>query len=299
MIMVTGASGTVGREVVARLVPLASVRLLTRSPACLAPPAPGVEVVVGDFSDPVRLATAFAGVRAVFVVTADPLRPDHDANIIDVALACGVRHVVKLSALAVADPAADDLITRWQRANEERLLASGLDWTLLRPRAFMSNTLAWAGQIRESGVVRGLGRDGRNSCVDPRDIAQVAVRALTRTGHEGKTYALTGPQGLSPADQVAEISAVLGREIRFEEVSQDQARQALLVRYPAPVADALMESARRTAAGAKSGIESGVAEVLGRPAGTFRQWAEDHRHAFTGGQAVLPGGALGNRVGPV
>ncbi|CAM5514964.1 hypothetical protein SVIOM74S_00584 [Streptomyces violarus] len=71
------------------------------------------------------------------------------------------------------------------------------------------------------------------------------------------------------------------------------------MRYPAPVADALMESARRTAAGAKSGIESGVAEVLGRPAGTFRQWAEDHRHAFTGGQAVLPGGALGNRVGPV
>ncbi|CAM5259282.1 hypothetical protein SVIOM74S_06022 [Streptomyces violarus] len=194
--MVTGASGTVGREVVARLVPLASVRLLTRSPACLAPPAPGVEVVVGDFSDPVRLATAFAGVRAVFVVTADPLRPDHDANIIDVALACGVRHVVKLSALAVADPAADDLITRWQRANEERLLASGLDWTLLKaPGVHVQYARLGAGQIRESGVVRGLGRDGRNSCVDPRDIAQVAVRALTRTGHSATPKAYLRRQG--------------------------------------------------------------------------------------------------------
>lgn len=281
MILVTGATGTVGREVASRLASAGvRLRLFARSPERLPLPAAGVEAVAGDLSDPRRLAAAMAGVRSVFAVTTDPLRPDQDANLVEAAVAAGVRHVVKLSALAVTDPAADDLITRWQRLNEERLRASGLEWTLLRPRAFMSNALRWSGRIRAQGVVRGPGPDVRNACVDPRDIAQVGVCALTRPGHGGKAYALTGPQALSPVEQVAEVSAVLGREIRFEEVSAGQAREELLRRYPEALADALMQSAVRAADGAKAEVGSGVAEVLGRPARSFRQWAEDHRHEF-------------------
>jgi uncharacterized protein YbjT (DUF2867 family) len=109
------------------------------------------------------------------------------------ARSAGIRHVVKLSAAMVEDPGADDAITRWQRSCEEVLRGSGLRWTFLRPRSFMSNTLSWAASVRAQRVVRALYATSRNACVDPRDVAEVASPALTGDGHEDRSHVLTGP----------------------------------------------------------------------------------------------------------
>ncbi|WP_066955616.1 NAD(P)H-binding protein [Streptomyces lushanensis] len=288
MILLTGVTGTVGRLVAERLgAPGAAtdepVRLLSRDPRRIAALAgPRTEVVGGDFADPGSLATALRGVRAALLVTADPLTPAHDEHFVAAARSAGVRHLVKLSAQAVAEPDAADLITRWQRGSEDVVRASGLGWTFLRPRSFMSNTLAWARSVREEGVVRGMNGTSPNATVDPRDIADAAVLSLTSpgSGRPGRAHALTGPAAISPVQQVAVLSEALDRPLRFQEVTRDQAYEALRARYPVPVADALMESAVRQRSGAKAGVEPTVETLLGRPAGTYRSWAADHLQAF-------------------
>ncbi|MET8244015.1 NAD(P)H-binding protein [Streptomyces sp. NPDC005202] len=282
MILLTGATGTVGRLVTWRLSGVAPVRLLTRDPRRLGG-GPRVEVVGGDFGDPRSLERALAGVRSALLVTADPLTHAHDEHFVTAARRAGVRHVVKLSALAVTDPGAADLITTWQRGNEQLLCESGLLWTLLRPRAFMSNTLSWARSVREDGVVRAPDGGAANATVDPRDIADVAAAALLDPdGHAGRAHALTGPEAISAAEQTEILAELLQRPLRFVELGPDEARELLRARYPKPLADALMESAARGRSGAKARVDPTVAELLGRPARSYREWAGDHLGAFGG-----------------
>lgn len=278
MILVTGATGTVGREVARRLPPGSEVRIMTRDPARLADDAVRGEVVQAGYADQRSLERALSGVTSVFLVTNEV--GEDDARIIGAARRAGVRHVVKLSAAAVADPSADDLITRWQRANEELLRGSGMGWTLLRPRSFMSNSLAWATSIRAEHVVRAVFGSSANACVDPRDVAEVAVRALTEAGHTGRTHTLTGPEAITPVEQTGQLAALLGLRIRFEELSPAQARAGWCKRYPEPVSEALLQSARRQQAGGKAEVQDTVRELTGRPAATFRTWARDHLAAF-------------------
>lgn len=281
MILLTGVTGTVGQLVAERIATTEPVRLLSRDPRRAAALAgPRTEAVGGDFADPASLAAALTGVRAALLITADPLTHAHDEHFVTAASQAGVRHVVKLSAQAVADPDADDLITRWQRGNEELLRGSGMEWTFLRPRAFMSNTLGWVRSIRDESVVRAFNGTSPNATVDPRDIADVAVLALTGTGHSGRSHPLTGPAPISAVEQVAILSDVLGRPMGFEELTPDQAYQRLLARYPSRLADALMESAARQRSGAKARVESTVEGLLGRPACAYRAWAADHVRAF-------------------
>ncbi|UQX05316.1 SDR family oxidoreductase [Streptomyces sp. RerS4] len=278
MILVTGATGTVGGQVLRGLGADHAVRVMARDPRKVGAPA-GVEVVHGDYGDPDSLDRALAGVRGVFLVTAR-VGGDDDEVFLRAARRAGVRHVVKLSAAAVEDDRANDLITRWQRENERLLRDSGMEWTLLRPRSFMSNTLSWAGSIRSEGVVRTLYGASSNACVDPRDIAEVAVRALTEAGHAGRAYTLTGPRAVTAIEQTAQLSELLGRPLRYEEVEPDQARARWGERYPAAVVDALSRSAERQRDGAKVRVEPTVREVTGRPAGSFEDWARDHLAAF-------------------
>ncbi|MXM66500.1 NAD(P)H-binding protein [Streptomyces sp. HUCO-GS316] len=282
MILLTGATGTVGRLVTRRLAGAVPLRLLTRDPGRAAGQAgPRVEVVGGDFADRPSLDRALTGVRSALLVTADPLTQAHDEHFVAAARAAGVRHVVKLSALAVTDPGARDLITTWQRGNEQLLLGSGLSWTLLRPRAFMTNTLGWARSVREEGVVRAQNGTAANATVDPRDIAEVAARALLNPdAHAGRAHALTGPEAVSAVRQTEILGEVLHRPLRFVELTEDEARRRLLVRLPAPVADALVESARRGRAGAKTRVDPTMEQLLGRPAGGYREWARDHVPVF-------------------
>ncbi|MFE2288762.1 SDR family oxidoreductase [Streptomyces sp. NPDC059443] len=282
MILVTGATGTIGREVVRKLPADLAVRLMARDPARIAGAPPKAETVRGDYDDPQSLKRVLRGVSTVFLVT-NRVGRDDDRRFIQTAWSAGVRHIVKLSAAAVADSRAADMITRWQRGNEELLRGSGMEWTLLRPRSFMSNAVSWAASIRSDNVVRALYGSSANSSVDPRDIAEVAVRALTEDGYEGRTLTLTGPEAITAAEQTAQLSEVLGRPLRFEELGPEQARAELRGRYPDPIVEALLESAERQREGAKVQVESTVPGLTGRPAGTFRRWAGDHLSAFVAG----------------
>ncbi|MEV8309128.1 NAD(P)H-binding protein [Streptomyces flavidovirens] len=279
MILVTGATGTVGREVVRRMPEGAAVRILARDPARVAGADSRAEAVFGDYGDPVSLAGALRGVRRAFLVTSR-VGGDQDALFLRAAGAAGVRHVVKLSAAAVEDDQAQDLITRWQRESEHLLRESGMEWTLLRPRSFMSNSLSWASSVRADHVVRSLYGASANACVDPRDIADVAVRALTEPGHTGRAYTLTGPRAISAVEQTDELAALLGRALRFEELGTAPARMLWSERYPPAVVDALVHSAERQREGAKARVESTVEDLTGRPARAFRSWAGAHLAAF-------------------
>lgn len=301
-VVVTGATGTVGRETARRLVSAGRpVRLLARRAeglrrlrAELLPSARAeVEVISADLNEQSGLERALYGARSVLVVTSDPLSPEHDARLVAAARRAsepadgmapegtgeGV-HLVKLSALAVVDPHADDLVTRWQRDNEDRVRESGLPWTLLRPRAFMSNTLSWAPGIRAERTVRALGGSSGNACVDPRDIAEAAVRALGDSAHHGRAYHLTGPEAVSAAEQTAMLGQLLDTPLAFVELGRSQARAALRARYPEPIVTALLASAERQRAGGKVGAEPGVERATGRAPASFGRWAEDHLAAF-------------------
>ncbi len=281
MIALTGVTGTVGHAAMLRMPPGTPLRLLARDPARLREVPAGAEVCPGSYADAESLAGALRGVRAAFLVTTRIDGADDEA-FVRAARRAGVRRVVKLSAAAVQDPDADDAITRWQRESEDLLRGSGLEWTFLRPRAFMSNTLSWAASIRAEGVVRALYGTSANAVVDPRDVADAAVRALLEPEHAGRAYALTGPEPISPAQQTAVLSALLGRPLRFEELTPDQARAALRRRHPEAVADALVRSAARQRDGAKSHVTDLVQRLTGREPGGFRRWAADHLDAFTG-----------------
>lgn len=280
MILVTGVTGTLGGQVAGLLTGRRPLRVLVRGDGGVAVAGPGVEVVRGQYADHGSLLRALAGVEAAFLVTNDLAEPD-DERFVAAARASGVRHVVKLSAYAVADARAQDPITRRQRHNERVLCESGLQWTLLRPRAFMSNALAWAPQVRSHGVVQALHGSAAHACIDPRDVAEVAVRVLTERGHEGRAYQLSGPRAITPRQQTACLSQALGRPLRFEELGAEQARSQLLRRYPPVVADALMCSAQRQLEGGKAQVVSTVRDVTGSAARDFRVWAADHAEAFT------------------
>ncbi len=282
MILVTGATGNIGGEVVKQLLEAgAPVRVLARDPAkAAAKLGAAVAVVRGDLDAPETLAAAFAGVTKAFVLSTGPDLARLDGNAFDAAKAAGVAHVVSLSVLAAEiDP--NLLLGRWHGESEKKLEASGLAWTILRPGAFASNVLAWIPSIKAQGVVYSPTGEGKNAPIDPRDIAAVAVKALTSPGHEGKAYTLTGPELLSAGEQVAKIGAAIGRPLRFVDAPPEAARAGMLKSgMPPLLVDALLELMAQVRAGQTALISPAVAEVLGRPARTFDAWLHDHAAAF-------------------
>lgn len=291
---VTGASGRVGGRVARLLAGEHEVVALSRDPRRAAAQGVAGRAVGADLADRRGLERALAGVDALLAVTFDPLEPAHDANLLAAAQACGVRHVVKLSALAVTDAGADDVITSWQRECEERVRATGMTWTLVRPRAFMSNVLDWAPSVRQDSVVRSLFGSSGNACIDPWDVAEVAARALIDPGHEGRVHALTGPQTLTPRCQTRQLAEVLGRPVRFEELTEAAALERWRSRYPEGLACALLASAVRQREGAKVQRTDEVCKVTGRMPRTFTSWVAGHAALFGAGAVSGPGGAVGS-----
>jgi uncharacterized protein YbjT (DUF2867 family) len=281
MILVTGATGTVGRAVVDRLVTAeVPVRATSRRPAEAGLPA-GVDVVHADLGEPDSLTDALKGIEQVFLLTGGPDIARHDANLAHAAARAGVETIVKLSSGRAGDEAATDPIPLWHRAGEQAIRASGVAWTFLRPMGFMSNTLLWADSIRRDGAVYAPFAGGRVALVDPEDIAAVAANVLTVPGHEGQTYTLTGPRALSPAEQVAILAEVLERPVSYVEVSPEAARQAILGHGVPPVmADAIMALRATALESFTSAVSPAVEEVTGRPARSFRDWARRHRDRF-------------------
>ncbi|MEQ0558361.1 NAD(P)H-binding protein [Amycolatopsis sp. NEAU-NG30] len=278
MILVTGATGTVGREVLRLLagrgVPL---RAMTRDVARLPSHEAKVEVVRADFEAPETLRAAVDGVDAVFLLTAPgSWVPGHDLAMIDAARAAGVRKVVKLSAVGGGSGPAG-----WHAPGEEALAAGGLAWTALRPSSFASNTLRWAAAIRAGEPVPNLTGTGTQGVVDPRDVAEVAVAALLGAEHDGTVLTLTGPGLVSVPDQAAQLSEILGLPISTVDVPLETAREQLLAAGLDPsVADVAVQGSRLVREGGNAVVTGDVQRVLGRPPRSFRTWALDHRGAF-------------------
>ena len=266
MIVVLGATGKVGRHVVAGLLGRGvPVRAPVRDAAARLPPA--VDVVPGDLSRPDELAEHVDGADAAFLVwpffTADGSR-----EVVDL-LAKRVRRIVYLSAEA-ATHRPDSF---WAQV-EDVVAATALEWTCLRPTGFAANTVMWADQIRTSDVVRWVYGEAARSLIDERDVAAVAVRALTEAGHTGERYVLTGPQAITQADQVHTIGETLGRGLRWEEIPPDQIADEL---------DAVPDTALKTWASfveTPEVVTTTVADVTGRPARTFAEWTREHAQAF-------------------
>jgi uncharacterized protein YbjT (DUF2867 family) len=278
MILITGATGNVGSEVVRALLTTQAgrVRVLTRNPDAVFPG--GVHKVVADLGDG-DLAPALDGVTAVFLVTDGLNIAAYDRRVVAAAKSAGVERIVKLSVRNVGHQG-NDPISDLHRAGEEAIRDSGIGWTFLRPTAFMSNALNWAGMI-PGQVVYAPFADGRAAVVDPADIAAVAAACLTEDGHNHRVYELTGPEPLSPGDQVALLGKVLGTDLRYAEVDpEDTIAQWVAYGMPEQYAHAAMELFRSTTEPYNSELTGDVAAVTGRPARSFTDWAEAHGAAF-------------------
>jgi uncharacterized protein YbjT (DUF2867 family) len=291
MILVTGATGTVGSELVRLLAGQGlAVRAMTRDPSRVR--TAGAEAVRGDFADRTSLDRAVAGASALFLLTA-PGKPvaDHDLAMLDAARRAGVRRVVKLSAIGggAIDDGEGGTAGGWHLAGERAARESGMAWTVLRPTTFASNTLSWADAIRAGQPVPNPAGDGRQGVIDPRDVAAVAYATLTSEAHDAQTYTLTGPELLTAREQAAQIGAALGRTVEVVDVTSETMREQLVAAGADPgfadLAARGMELVRR---GGNAVTTDDVALVLGRPAGTFAAWAHDHRDRFLGGGAGTP-----------
>ncbi|WTX12813.1 SDR family oxidoreductase [Streptomyces sp. NBC_00005] len=281
MILVTGATGTIGSEVVRQLVARGEkVRALSRDPAKAQLP-PEVESMRGHPRDRASVEAAMAGVRAAFLVGVfGPDDAEHDRGLVEAARAAGVRRIVKLSAIGTGDPRLGVFGT-WHLHGEESVRASGLEWTVLRPSAFASNTLTWAQALREGIPAPNMMGDGRQGVVDPRDIADIAVTALLEPGHSGRTYTLTGSETLSAREQAAVLGEILGRPVELRDLTPEQRREQLLTTgLSESYADGLLVTARFIQDGGNDVVTDDVRQVLGRPARTYREWAEDHKGEF-------------------
>jgi uncharacterized protein YbjT (DUF2867 family) len=279
-ILVTGATGTLGREVVAQLLAAGKkVRAMTRNPA-KAWMDERVELVRGDFAMPESLENAVRGVEKVFSLTFGPKTGEHEGNLATAAKNAGVRHIVKLSALGGDDSLRND-IRKWHDEGEAAMRNAGVPLTVLRPTGFMSNAMHWRESIRTAGKVFSNYGEGKLPCIHPRDIAAVAVRALTTDGHEGKAYSLTGPQALSVREQVKILAAAAGRPIEYVVVSDEAARKGMTqAGMPGFLIDALIPFAEFVRSGKAAQVHRAVEEVTGRPAFTFSDWARDNAAAF-------------------
>lgn len=277
MIVVTGATGNVGRTLVRELVEAGEqVTAVSRRISAQDVP-PGVRHLRADLAEPAGLKPALDGAASLFVLTSgDFLATGGGAAALGEALeharAAGVRRVVLLSSQGVE-------ALRHPADLEDAVKASGLEWTVLRPGAFDSNAFAWAGTIRAERVAAAPFGDVALPAVDPDDIAAVAAVTLREDGHGGRTYVLTGPEPVTPRQQVAAIADALGEPVRFVEQTRDEARAQLLRFMPERVADSTLD-VLGTPSADEQRPRPDVERVLGRPAGSFAAWAARNAAAF-------------------
>jgi uncharacterized protein YbjT (DUF2867 family) len=280
MILVIGATGTVGSEVVRQLVATGErPRALVRDPATARQRlGDQVEHVVGDLDRPETIAAALAGVDRVFLLTTQSSRqPEWERAVIGAAARAGVGQLVKLSVFR-ADEQSPLQVAR-QHGQAERVLAqSGLAATILRPVFFMQNLLA---MVHDGAIATAAG-DGRVAMVDARDIAAVAVATLTGGGHAGKTYTLTGPEALSFYQVASILSRQTGRPLRHVRVPPDKVRVALQGRGVAAwYADDMAKLHSMLAVGYEEVVTDDIHRVTGRPPRTLAQFAGDHAGVLT------------------
>ncbi|MFF8713975.1 NAD(P)H-binding protein [Streptomyces sp. NPDC015184] len=276
MILVTGATGNIGSALLKGLHARGAgpLRGLTRDAARASFPE-GVEVKEGDFADMASLKPALDGVRSLFLVS----RMGSDADILDAARRADVEHVVLVSSITAQThphlgPARENM------AAEQLLKDSGMAWTVLRPTQFASNAMWWAASIREHQTVRVPYADTGLPTIHPADIAAVAQVALTEPGHQGRTYALTGPERVTARQQVEAIAAALGREVPFAEIGRAEAHRHMSTFLGAEAADAVLDVTGGDVNDELLMVRDTVTRVTGSPARPFRQWVSENVAAF-------------------
>ncbi|NKY57359.1 NAD(P)H-binding protein [Nocardia flavorosea] len=267
-ILVTGATGNIGRKVVDELLArgITDIRALTVDPARAALPA-GVAVVRGYVRKPDTLRAAFDGVERMYLAPA----PDTVDEVVALARAAGVRHIVDLS----GEP------DSWWGTVSNAVEASGLVWTHLWPGDFMENTRIWAHQIRETGTVREPDPDAGSTPIAMDDIAAVAAAALTGDDHIGRAYSLTGPEKLTRAQLLAQLASALGREIEFVRATREETIRALTTAM-GDTAAWYVDNVLTGLDGITLPVNRVAEEILGRPAMTFAEWAARYASGIFG-----------------
>lgn len=281
-ILVTGATGTVGTEVVRQLAESgvkvrAAVRSMEKAEKKFR--HPNVESVEIDFNDPASLDAAFKGIEKLFLLT--PFIDDQvdiGGMLVDAAKVHGVQHIVKLS-VAGAEREPGFYLGRWHRETERHIEASGIPYTFLRPGSFMQNFINYFPP--EGGKIQLPLGQGKGSYIDVRDLAAVAVKVLTEKGHEGKAYTLTGPQSLSVSEVAEILSKVTGRRIEYVDIPEEEERHSMIeMGMPEWMADSMMELHRTTKSGQATTVTDTVERILGRKPKSFVEFAKDHADTF-------------------
>jgi uncharacterized protein YbjT (DUF2867 family) len=286
MILITGATGNIGRKLARALDSGgAGFRVLVRDLTRAEGLPSHAERFAGDLAKPPTLTAAFAGVDELFLLT-QGIGTDLATNAIAAATAAGVRHVVFVSSYSVAPEYLQGrpmpAMARWHHEREQLLRASGIPTTFLRPGGFMTNALDWLPTIRDGGYVLDPIGPGRYAPIDPADIAAVAALTLTERGHEGAAYPLTGDELFTVAEQVRILGSAIGRELRVREVATPE--EAVAARFPGGAPPALAAAVtegfkimRTDTAGFRTDVAS---RLLGRRAGTFAAWCGRHASRF-------------------
>lgn len=283
MVIVTGASGRTGGEVV-RLLSARGIRVraLVRDPSrAKGLTGPGIEVVVGDLTRPSTLDPAFRGADKMFLVSSpDPEVEKLHGNAIESAKRTGIRHVVRLSARG-ASQATPHALLRVHGEVDENLSRSGLSYTILRADSFFQNTLMLAASVASDGVIYGASRDGVSLMIDNRDVALAVATVLTSNGHSGRIYELTGPEALSYGKIAEKLSAALERPVRFEEIPVETVRESMRAILPQWVADGYLDYLMSWPT-KDTELNDAFERVTGKKPRTFDQFARDFAGAFGG-----------------
>jgi uncharacterized protein YbjT (DUF2867 family) len=278
MIVVTGATGNVGRPLTQALAEAGEQVTAVSRHAAVVPD--GVRHVSADLTEPQGLAPVLDGAKALFLLLSGDLHAPEarPADLIDLAAAGGVRRIVLLSSQGVATrPLGPSRIA--MRAVEDALKESGLDWAVVRPGGFASNALAWAESVRTQGTVAAPFGDVGVPVVDPADIAEVAAACLLDDRHAGSVLELTGPEVITPRQQAEAIAAVLGSPVRFHELTREEARAAMTRFVPPELADDTLDIIAAPTP-AELRISSDVERVLGRAPRPFSDWVARNIAAF-------------------
>lgn len=278
--LIFGATGNIGSRVTERLIargerPAVFVRDAKKARALF---GSQVDLQVGDLEQSDSLPAALAGIDEVFLVTDGPALEERDRAVALAAKAAGVRHVVKLSTLDVHSGVGTG---PWHARGELAVRDSGVAFTFVQPAGFMLNAFGWSQSIRERGVLRSSTGEGKIAFIHPDDIADVAVEALINREHDGQSLVITGAQALSYGEMAQAIGRAIGKRVRFEELTDQQAL-AGVVRWAGkgPYADALVDIWRAVREGRLDTVTDGVQRVLGRRPISFDQWAEENADAF-------------------
>jgi uncharacterized protein YbjT (DUF2867 family) len=286
-ILVTGATGNVGSAVLDILGTTdTNLRALAHDESSARSLKDrGVEAVVGDFLEPETLVPALQGVSTVLLIT--PIHPEQVAqasNVINAAKDSGNDpRIVRLS-VHQASHEAPSRNSRQHAQIEDELRSSGLPYTLLRPTTFMQNTLATARTVASEGRIYQPFKDGKLGMIDARDIGEVAAKVLTEEGHEGKVYTLTGPAAISFYEVAEALSEVLGKEVRYVNISLEDAKRAMLnMGLSEWRAEVLVEYAKAHSEGYSNFTSEDVEQLTGRRATSYKEFATDFERVFRGG----------------